>query len=92
MADNLEKLLQQIDDAPTVQAGLIVLLTNIRHRIEAEPDSEEAMVELAKFIDDNSPVLADAVINNTPAQAAHEERAAVVEEEADGVDAGVDPA
>ena len=81
---NIDAAVAEAEQMPTVQAGLIIVLTRIRHEIErlAQFDpNQEGLRELARQIDTNSPLLADAIIQGTPAQAPHEERARLVQQQ-----------
>jgi hypothetical protein len=80
---NVAAVVAETEQMPTVQAGLIVVLTRVRHEVErlAQVDpNQDGLRELAQWIDENSPALADAIIQNTPAQVAHEQRARLVQQ------------
>lgn len=85
MSLDITAVLAEIDDAPTVNLGLILLLTRVRYEVAP------VAPELAAWLDRYAPELSDAVINNTPAQVPHEQRADKIAEEADGIDAGLNP-
>lgn len=72
-------LAREVQEMPTVQAGLIVVLTRIRQALELVTQSDRPDATylrwLARQIDDYAPELADACIESTPAQNPHEARA-----------------
>jgi len=82
MAVNFPALVAEAEQMPTVQAGLITVLTRVRNEIERlaqlDPNQSE-LQQLAQMLDLNSPLLADAIIQNTPAQVPHEQRARQVQ-------------
>lgn len=82
IAENLDPIHQELVDTPTVQAGLINLLVWIRHQIEASAADQDRMLDLAQALDDQCAVLADEIIQNTPAEAPHADRAAQIQAEA----------
>lgn len=75
-------LTREVQEMPTVQAGLIVILARVRNAIElaAQTDHPDPayLRWLATQLDVHSPLLADAVIDATPAQDAHAARAEYV--------------
>lgn len=86
MALDFGELTREIGAMPTVQAGLILALARIRNAMEAFVETEDldGLRDLLTELDANSAVLADAVLERTPAQAAHEQRAARVQQEDSG--------
>ena len=86
MALDFGELTREIGAMPTVQAGLILALARVRNAMEALVETEDldGLRELLAELDANSAVLADAVLDRTPAQAAHEQRAARVQQEDSG--------
>lgn len=83
LAEEFTALQETLDEAPTVQSGLIDLIVKIRWQIEKHASSEDKMRELARVLDDQCALLADAVLRNTPAEAAHAQRAEQIQAEAD---------
>lgn len=81
-------LTREVQEMPTVQAGLIMILARVRNAIElaAQTDRPDPtyLRWLAGQLDVHAPLLADAVIEATPAAAGHEQRAAMVQREVDG--------
>ena len=86
MALDFGALTREIAAMPTVQAGLILAMARIRNAMEAFVETEDldGLRDLLTELDANSAVLADAVLERTPAQAAHERRAARVQQEDSG--------
>lgn len=80
-------LTREVEEQPTVQAGLITVLVRVRNAIElalsVDPIDREYLTWLAGQLDSNSAVLADAVLARTPAEAPHEQRAMEVQRQAD---------
>lgn len=74
-------LVRDVGSMPTVQAGIILALGRIRNGLEAFRDVEDwdGVTEILRDLDVNSAVLADAIVERTPAQAGHEARAAAVQ-------------
>ena len=83
MALDFQQLVLDVAKMPTVQAGIILALGRIRNEMEAFVAAEnlEGMAELLRDLDAHSPELADAIVERTPAQAAHEQRAAAIQEQ-----------
>lgn len=86
MALDFGELTREIGAMPTVQAGLILAMARVRNAMEAFVETEDldGLRELLAELDANSAVLADAVLDRTPAQAAHEQRAVRVQQEGSG--------
>lgn len=82
MALDFGQLVRDVTAMPTVPAGLILALGRLRNEMEAFLSTEDldGMAELLRDLDANSAVLADAVIESTPAQEGHEGRAAWVQD------------
>lgn len=72
---NVDSVRAEAEQLPTVESGLITLLTRIRYEIEANGNNPSAMATLARQIDTNSAEWADAIIAGTPAEIPTAERA-----------------
>lgn len=81
MALDFDQLIRDVATMPTVQAGIILALGRVRNSLEACRDLEnwEGVSEVLHDLDLSSARLADAIVERTPAQAAHELRAAVLQ-------------
>lgn len=77
---DFDALVTEAEGFPTVQGGLITVLARVRNAIEAalstDPVDPEYLRWLAHQLDTYAPLLADAVLDGTPGQAPHEQRAA----------------
>lgn len=78
-------LTQDVEEMPTVQAGIIIVLGRVRNTLEllTAAGDLDGIRGVLRELDANSAVLADAIVDRTPAQAPHEERAARIAQEAD---------
>lgn len=80
-------LVREIEQLPTVQAGVVDLLVRLRNAIELA--NQEAVVDkdyltwLCGQLDSHAAVLGDAVVARTPAEEPHEVRAAQLQRQAD---------
>lgn len=87
MALDFPTLVSEVQVMPTVQAGLITVLTRVRNAIELAVQTDKPDVEYLRWLcgqlDSNSALLSDAVITDTPCQELHEERAARIQRQAD---------
>jgi len=83
MSMDFGQLVRDVANMPTVQAGIILALGRVRNGMEAFVETEDldGMRELLHDLDMNSAVLADAIVERTPAQAAHEQRAAKIQQQ-----------
>lgn len=85
MALDFAEVLRQVRSMPTIQAGYVQAEARIRNELEAfvRTGDLDGMAELLRDWDANSATLADAIVERTPAQAPHEERAAAIQAEDD---------
>lgn len=87
MALDFPSLAREIEQLPTVQAGVVDLLVRLRNALELANQSDvvdkDYIAWLCGQLDSNAAILGDAVVARTPAEAPHEERAAQLQRQAD---------
>ena len=84
MALDFDALIREVDSMPTVHAGALLALARVRNELEAFVATEDldGVAETLRALDANSARLVDAIVDQTPAQAPHEARAAQVQSKA----------
>lgn len=83
MALDFDALIREAAAMPTDQAGIVLVLARVRNELEAFRDVEDwdGVSETLHELDVRSAEIADAIVEGTPQQAAHEERAARIQAE-----------